>query len=153
MRNKSTHKTKFTKWVKWGNRNELANIGLPGVYVFAMSRRDISGTEFSWSRDVIYIGMSNAKAGIKARLKQFDNSIKGKRGHSGGIKIRRDHKNYKRLVSEFFVSIAPFTDKVNARPREDEKIIKRTLITKIEHDFLAQYFSNFRRLPTYNGKR
>jgi hypothetical protein len=49
----------------------------------AYTTRNIAGKHFSWRKEIIYVGMTNAIAGLKGRLKQFDNTILGKIGHGG----------------------------------------------------------------------
>jgi len=49
----------------------------PGVYALSVSMKDISGKEFDWLKEIIYFGMTNASHGLRARLKQFDNTIIG----------------------------------------------------------------------------
>ena len=61
----------------------LDHLQFPGVYALVFSDCDISGTAFSWRTEVIYVGMTNAKGGLKSRLQQFDNTIKGGDGHGG----------------------------------------------------------------------
>jgi len=71
----------FSNWIKWADRTELNGLNCPGVYALAISRSVLSGKAFSWQREIVYIGMTNAKGGLKSRLQQFDNSIKGGDGH------------------------------------------------------------------------
>jgi hypothetical protein len=55
--------SRFSTWAKWGDRNRLDGIGLPGVYVISLSKKNISGNPFKWTRDIIYIGMTNDYSG------------------------------------------------------------------------------------------
>ncbi len=66
-------KRAFTNWAKWTHRTDLPSISYPGVYTIAISKTNISETPFSWLYDIVYIGMTNAKGGLKSRLRQFDN--------------------------------------------------------------------------------
>ena len=59
-------------------------MGYPGVYALAVSEKDISDKKFDWVEEIIYFGMTNSGGGLRARLKQFDNTIIGKEGHGGG---------------------------------------------------------------------
>ncbi|GEM_PF-1220714 len=74
----------FSQWTRWSERNSLKDLGYPGVYALAVSTKNISGNDFNWSKKIKYFGMTNSVAGLKARLKQFDNTIIGKEGHGGG---------------------------------------------------------------------
>ena len=78
---KLMRKNKFSHWVRWESRDTLNGIHNPGVYALALSRKDISYTKFNWRKEIIYFGMTNSRGGLKARLKQFDNTIIGKEGH------------------------------------------------------------------------
>ena len=42
---------------------------------------------FDWIKEIIYIGMTNSKGGLKNRLQQFDNTIAGKTGHGGAQRV------------------------------------------------------------------
>lgn len=33
--------SKFSKWVKWSQRNELSNLNYPGVYIIAYTKKDL----------------------------------------------------------------------------------------------------------------
>src|SRR6266540_3709610 len=98
----------FSHWAKWANRHALADLGYPGVYALAISQADLSTTTFSWRPEIIYVGMTNSKGGLKARLQQFDNTIKGKEGHGGGARVRFKHSGYHELASRLFVSVCPY---------------------------------------------
>jgi len=82
------YKKRFTNWLRWGDRKDLTGICYPGVYICAITLDDISGTRFSWLREIVYIGMTNAIAGLRGRLQQFDNTIAGKDGHGGADRAR-----------------------------------------------------------------
>ncbi len=65
---------KFTNWVKWEDRNSLVGIKYPGIYCIAVSKKPLH--TFNFNPELEYIGMTNAKGGLKSRLNQFDNTIK-----------------------------------------------------------------------------
>jgi hypothetical protein len=65
----------FSPWFHWNDRNDYAGIEYPGIYVVAISRRNIAREPFSFRREIVYVGMTNAVAGLKGRLIQFDNTI------------------------------------------------------------------------------
>ena len=74
----------FSTWIRWIERNQLGEtLKFPGVYAIALSDKDLTSTPFEWSEEIIYIGMTNAKGGLKSRLQQFENTIIGKTGHGG----------------------------------------------------------------------
>jgi hypothetical protein len=142
---------RFTKWAKWVNRNDLRSINLPGVYAIALSTKDISETNFSWRPDVIYIGMTNAKGGLKSRLQQFDNTIKGKDGHGGAHRVRHKHHNYSRLAPRLYVSISPRQCNVISNKSSDLRIMGE--VVKDEYVCFAIFAERFDRLPEFNDKK
>lgn len=141
----------FTKWEKWGNRNKLQSTHLPGVYAIALSHKDISGTAFSWRREVIYIGMTNAKGGLKSRLQQFDNTIKGGEGHGGAQRVRHKYPDYRRLVPRLYVSISPRQCNVLSNKPSDLRIMGKT--AKDEYEGFALFVEKFDHLPKFNDKK
>ena len=95
----------FSTWALWQERANLDGLQFPGVYALAISDGDIAGAAFSWREEIVYVGMSNAKGGLKARLKQFENTIRGREGHGGGCRVRFKHPDYSRLAARLFVSV------------------------------------------------
>jgi hypothetical protein len=63
----------------------------PGVYLLAYTPDDLEGQRIKID-DVCYVGMSNAKGGVRARLKQFMSGIEKGRGHSAGDFFYRKNK-------------------------------------------------------------
>lgn len=82
-------KLEFTKWEKWRDRNILSGSKYRGVYCIALKEDDISDQDFKWIPEIVYIGMTNSKGGLKNRLKQFDNTIRWEEGHGGGCRFRK----------------------------------------------------------------
>jgi len=142
---------KFSDWAKWSNRNELQSIQLPGVYAIALSHKDISGNTFSWRREIIYVGMTNAKGGLKSRLQQFDNTIKGGDVHGGAQRVRYKYPNYMKLIPSLYISICPRACNVLSNNPKDLRIMGE--IVKQEFDCLAQFVETFSRLPEFNDKK
>lgn len=70
---------------------ESADLRYPGVYLLAHS----AGATFQGSAikasDVLYIGMSNAEGGVRARLNQFKKGIEKNDHHSGAMRFFREH--------------------------------------------------------------
>lgn len=144
------YEKKFSKWMLWENRNELNNINYPGVYAIRYSSRNIENRTFSWHKEIIYIGMTNGITGLKGRLKAFDNTIIGKRGHGGADRVRYKHQNYKKLVKNLYVSVAYFKTDVKAiNPRD---LIIMGNVAKFEYQCFAQYVDKFGKLPEFNNK-
>lgn len=66
----------------------------PGVYLLAWQKDDLDGVGIEPS-EIFYVGMSNAKKGVKSRLKQFLSAVsrKTKNVHSAGERMYRDVLN------------------------------------------------------------
>ncbi len=144
-------KDRFSDWAKWSNRNELQGIQLPGVYAIALSDKDISGNTFSWRREVIYVGMTNAKGGLKSRLQQFDNTIRGGDGHGGAQRVRHKHPNYKKLIPWLYISVCPRECNVLSNDPTNLRVMGE--VAKQEYDCLAQFVETFGQLPEFNDKK
>jgi len=95
------YENKFSKWARWQDRNSLKNINYPGVYAIRISISNIENRKFSWHKEIVYFGMTNSISGLKGRLKAFDNTIKGKRGHGGADRFRYKHKIYSKMVKKW----------------------------------------------------
>ena len=141
----------FSAWAKWGNRNEMARLKYPGVYAIALSEADIAGKPFSWRPEVIYVGMTNAKGGLKSRLQQFDNTIKGGEGHGGGNRVRYRYSEYGYLVPRLYVSVHPHECDVSSNEPDDLRIMGN--VAKHEYECFAIFVETFKRLPEFNDKK
>lgn len=156
---------KFSKWVKWDDRNNLPNIDMPGVYAIAVSDTDISGKEFSYIKNIAYFGMTNAKKGLKGRLKAFDNTIKNKTGHGGAARFRFEYINKKLLddntlerqtlendlLNKLYVAVSPFNCDVTTHEEKDLRIMGE--VAKAEYDCFADYVKFFGQLPQFNDMK
>ena len=143
---------RFSHWARWADRNELEGLGLPGVYALAISERNLRGRPFSWIKQIVYFGMTHAFAGLKGRLKQFDNTILEKGGHGGAERFRHDYPNPKKLVPLLFVAVAPFKCDVGSYKPDD--LIIMGDVAKGEWECFAKYAEAYKRgLPKYNDKK
>ena len=141
----------FSTWKKWINRNDLDNISYPGIYIISISHRNIDGEKFSWLSEIAYIGMTNSVAGLKGRLKQFDNTIIGKTGHGGADRFRYKHQNYEELIEHMYVSVVPFECDVKSSQPKDLRIMGK--VAQFEYDCFAEYVELFGGLPEFNDKK
>jgi hypothetical protein len=144
-------KHSFSTWVKWSDRTELPNLSNPGVYALAISKVDISGTPFSWTPEIAYIGMTNAKGGLKSRLNQFDTTIKGGDGHGGGHRVRFKHPDYSALIHKLYVAICPFRCDVTSEDPKDLRITGE--VARYEYECFAIFAEKFGCLPEFNDKK
>ncbi len=143
-------KQKFSNWVAWENRKDLIDVHFPGVYCLAVSSVDLANNSFEWIPNIAYIGMSNAKGGIKSRLKQFDNTIMGKSGHGGADRFKFKFLNYNELIEKLYVSISPFDCNVNSFSPQDLRMMGK--VASFEYECIAEYIEFFGRLPEFNDR-
>ena len=140
----------FSKWVRWSERNKLDGIGFPGVYAIALSDRNISNKALSWGQEIIYIGMTNSRGGLKSRLQQFDNTIKGKEGHGGAVRVRHKYPEYEKLEHQLYVSVCPTECKVTSNDLADLRLMGE--VAKQEYECFAIFAETFGQLPEFNDK-
>lgn len=143
---------KFSNWIKWSDRNKLNDLQYPGVYVISKNEDDIDNNSFTWIREIIYIGMTNSKKGLKRRLKQFDDIIFGKEGHHGGAKrVRYKYKDYDKLIKYLYVAVRPFKCDVSSNKEKDLLIMGK--VAEYEYICLSEYVKRFGILPEFNNKK
>ncbi len=144
-------KPNFSSWKPWRERESLEDIRYPGVYALAVSKTDLSGEAFDWIKEIVYFGMTNSGGGLKARLRQFDNTIVGKEGHGGGERVRYKYRDYNKLVDNLYVSISPV--KCNPKSNESDDLLKMGEVAYLEYYCFAKYVRLFGHLPEFNDKR
>jgi hypothetical protein len=142
---------RFSRWAHWDGREKLDGLKNPGVYALAISNNNLSNKQFSWIEQIVYIGMSNAVAGLKGRLKQFDNTIIGKTGHGGAERFLRDYPGHEKLTPLLYVAVAPFECKVTSNAPSDLLIMGN--VAKAEYECWSQFATIFKHLPKYNDKK
>jgi hypothetical protein len=144
---------KFSKWEKFDDRESLRDIGYPGIYALAISRSNIAGTAFSYREDIAYFGMTNSRAGLRGRLKQFNNTMRrlSGPGHGGAKRFRHDYKDGNFLAEILYVAVCPFKCDVTSIAREDLETMGE--VARAEFVAWANYVERFKRLPKYNDKK
>jgi len=141
---------RFSNWFKWEKRNNAENIKFPGIYIIAVSTENLEGRQFDWLSDIKYVGMTNSVAGLKGRLKQFDNTIIGKTGHGGADRFRYEYQNYDDLIEKLYVSVIPFVCDVKSNNPKDLRVMGE--VSKFEYDCFAQHVEVHGELPKFNDK-
>lgn len=141
----------FSAWNRWSERIALRGLKYPGVYALAISPTDISGAAFSWRQEIVYIGMTNAKGGLKSRLQQFDNTIKGGDGHGGGQRVRFKHPDYTKLTQRLYVSVCPKECDVTSNAPSDLRVMGK--VANHEYECFALFVETFGDLPEFNDKQ
>jgi len=145
---------RFSKWVRWDDRSELDGLKYPGVYALAISRKNITGQDYAWLKDIVYFGMTNSEAGLKGRLSQFDNTLRDKRGggHGGADRFRYDYENGDQLAKILYVSVCPFTCNIPRVIPDDLPVLGRVAMS--EYVAFAEYAKRYEgKLPKYNDKK
>ena len=140
---------KFSNWVRWTERNDLPNIEYPGIYAIARSSKNIAGQPFHLRKEIIYFGMSNAKRGLKSRMKQFDNTIRGHTGHGGARRVIYKY-DYDDLLPKLFVSVSHTRCDVTSKLAEDLRLMGD--VARQEYRCFADYVERFCSLPEFNDK-
>jgi hypothetical protein len=141
----------FTLWQKWDSRTSLPNLGCPGIYAIAIHSECLDGKKFDWIKEIVYIGMTNSKGGLKSRLKQFDYVLKGKTGHGGAERFMHDwQEDMKILNSQLYVAVAPHTCNVLTIGQKD--LVEMGNVAKAEYEAWAAYAEKYAALPKYNLK-
>ena len=144
---------KFSKWVKWTDRNTLPNIEYPGVYSIAVSESGLSGKNYELIKDIAYFGMTNSKKGLKGRLQQFDYTIKGKSGHGGASRFKYIYENYEDLVKKLFVAVCFFKCDVELAKHPSHNLRIMGDVAKFEYECFANYIEEYGGLPEFNDKK
>lgn len=145
---------KFTEWRPWGDRNLFANVDSPGVYAIAISAGSLTGLRFTWRKDVVYVGMTNSKAGLKGRLRQFDITMAGRLAHGGADRVRLKHDSYDAFRKRSFVAVAPFACDPTSNSARDLRIMGD--VARFEFQCLAAFvdrFGNYRNSTTRRSRR
>lgn len=150
----------YGKWCAWSDRMQLTNITMPGIYAIIRTLDDYSGKDFCWTDPVSYIGMSVSKGGLARRLYQFQRSVTGNTGHSGGNRIKKDFNEsnigFYNLENQqwsdghkLFVCIQPVI--INADDKFPQQLIKKGHVTNLEYLALSRFAElNKNELPKYN---
>jgi len=143
-------KVNFSQWVRWGDRDKIEGIKSPGVYALAVTTKDISKIPFDYIKEIKYFGMTNSGGGLKARLKQFDNTILGKEGHGGGERFRYIYRDYEILIKKLYVSVFPIDCDIKSNRPDD--LLKMGDVAYMEYYCFAKYAERFGGLPEFNDK-
>ena len=132
---------KFSKWVKWSERNNIKNSDHPGVYLLAKFKLPPKGRASPLNEKIIYIG-ETCNNTLKGRWYQFNRSAHyNKEGHSGGFTY---YKKYKGNVNDLFVAALPI---INI-----ENNLRHLFIRYIERKLILKYAIRYSKQPECNKK-
>ena len=147
MRKVGIPKLDFSNWYSWENRKQYPLKNCPGIYLIAISNKNIEGKTPCFS-NVRYIGMTNSKGGLRSRWSQFHNSIRGGEGHGPGKRIFRQKGHYNKWTEKLYVSAMGI-------PRDEDRhnpkyYIKRGWVAYLEQEALANFHEVVGDHPKYN---
>ena len=129
----------------------MDGLDYPGVYALAISKTDLTDMPFSLSESIAYFGMTKSKGGLRSRLKQFDNTIKGGIGHGGAERFLGKYKSYENLPGQLFVSINYIECNVKSNSWQD--LIAIGEVVYFEYFCLAEYVKDNKSLPEFNDMK
>lgn len=142
----------FSKWYSWKNRLEYPLHNYPGLYLIAISEKNLNGKN-SKLEDADYIGKTVSKGGLKKRWYQFNQTIRGKEGHSGGKTILKSFgKTYEQWGNENQLFVAGFgLDSINLNQYTSESnLIIFGQIAYLEYYAFSKYFKFHGKLPKFH---
>jgi len=141
-----------TKWYRWSDRNKITNKNQPAIYFIAHSEEDISEKDFSFVKEIIYIGMSISINGLKGRLDQFEAAMKGKNGvHGGAERVRVKHIDSEKFFKKAYISARIFKLS-DTRDTSNDWRIKGDCVGH-EYKSFADYMDIFECLPEFNDQK
>ena len=149
-------KVKLLKWIKWENRFKIKDINFPGVYVVAKTKSNLDGKNIDL-KEIYYIGMTTAKAGLIGRLNQFDSGIRRGYGHSGANRLFKEIKNeipYQNWNDDehLFVATIPIQCNVDKETRTYKDLQVMGSIAMLEYEILAMIKKELGKEPELNKK-
>lgn len=141
----------ITKWHKWDWRNDIPALNFPGIYIVAKSDIDIADQSFAWLPEIIYIGMSNSKGGIKSRLAQFDKTLRGSICHGGADRVLHKYRDYNDLKETLYVSVLVLPCDVRSEKPEDLRLMGK--VCSLEYECFAEFIERYGQLPEFNDQK
>ena len=144
---------RFSKWLKFDQRADLRNTHYPGVYAIAISSKNIAGTRFGWTKEIRYLGFTNALGGLRGRLDQFNNTLRDKSGpgHGRAQRFLNKYPNGNTLAKKLYVAVCPFECDVSTNKPKDLRVMGS--VVRSEYLAFAKYATLFGSLPEFNDKQ
>ena len=151
MRNIRVPRLSFSPWTRWEDRRSISDAQYPGVYLMRVGYRRFLGERAS-VEDSHYIGMSNSQKGLLSRWSQFDRSIRGMRGHSGGNLIYSELGHYVDWQRKLFVAAMPVI--CNTRNPTPHDYKQMGIVAYLEYEAFSVYRKKHPRVskPKFNTK-
>lgn len=142
---------RFSPWKAWRDRDSISGICFPGIYALAISDALLTAQKFSFLSEIAYFGMTNAVSGLRGRLKQFDNTIRGKSGHGGADRFRHDFPRALELERVLYVAAMPVECSVITNDSANLRLMGQ--VAMAEYECFAQHVQLYGGLPKYNDKK
>ncbi|MBI5649335.1 MAG: hypothetical protein HZC40_02635 [Chloroflexi bacterium] len=145
---------------KWAplerNLTSLEGARCIGVYLLAYSNEDMAGRKINLE-DIFYVGMSNARGGVKSRLGQFLDGIETGKSHSGAMRFFKtylEERPFSRAKTgkRFFVAITTFPCVVEKSKRTAKDLRKMGDVARLEYYVIAYIKEALGREPELNKK-
>lgn len=138
------------------NLHNIDNGNYPGIYLLAFTEKDLDGKKVE-ANDVFYVSMSNARKGIKSRVKQFLNGIEKNGSHSAGMRFYKEHSkgipfsncNHR---EKFYIVSSTFECNVNKETRAPHDLRIMGDICRLEYYLLAHIREITKEEPQLNKK-
>lgn len=145
-------KLELSCWHVWDDRSSIANSNFPGVYVIAVTEKDLRHLPVQWP-DVAYIGMTQSSSGLINRWRQFDKAIRERAQHSGGNTIREMFGAYESWTQKLFA--AAMGVEIDWLERTPEDTLKLGWVSYLEYEAFAEFrrhSGSGRRRPAFNKR-
>lgn len=145
---------KFCKWQLFNDVDLVSVSQQKGVYAFAISSKPISDFDIT-EKTTVYFGMTNAKGGLRSRLRQFQRTLfEGKEVHGGAQRFRYVHNTKSKLEDlkkKLYFSVCEYKSPPNESYADELMLMGE--VAKAEYVAFAKYFEKYGRLPKYNDKK
>lgn len=135
-----------SKWKSWNNiKTETKN---PGVYVICVSNTNMVDKDIATiNPDIKYIGMTVSKNGLRQRLNQFNNVVKGKGGHGGADRFMYDFDS--NVVKNMYYKTFEF-DLSEIKSESVDYYLLLGEVVKFEYVLFSKSIEIAKELPIYN---
>ena len=123
------------------NYQNIENGNYPGIYLLAFTDKNLDNQKVE-PGDIFYVGMSNARKGVKSRVKQFLNGIEKNGSHSAGMRFYKENSKgiaYSNCnhLEKFYIVSSTFKCDVDKRTRTPNDLKIMGDICKLEYYLLA----------------
>ncbi len=152
MRNIKIPCLKFSKWYKWENKNEYHLKKYPGVYIISITdKNNLEGIQPNL-QDVVYVGMTHSQKGLAGRWQQFNSSIKGNGGHSGGNTVYEQIGHYDNWPQNLNLYVAAMGIECDVRNRTADDYISMGWVAYLEYEAFAKFYKVVGEHPRFNTR-